>query len=797
MMGPQSLGLYLVLVPGIWYWVVAQSIPDDQYFYGQSPPVYSSPPAAGPERWAEAFSRAKELVGQMTLEEKVNLTTGVQHETGCSGMIHSVTRLGFPGLCLHDAGHGVTRTDFVNSWSSNIHVGASWNKDLARQRAERLGGEFQRKGINVMLGPSIGPLGRIVTGGRNWEGFSIDPYLSGELVSQTVLGIQSNGVTTCVKHFIGNEQEMYRNPSEQQASLSSNIDDVTMHELYLWPFYNAIRAGAGSVMCSYQRLNNSYACQNSKALNGLLKDELGFQGFVVTDWGALHAGHDAAAAGLDMAMPYSIKYWGPNLVDSVRNGSLPERRLDDMAVRILSTWYRMKQNQQISEPGHGLALNLTLPHKIVDARDPDDQPVILQSSVEGHVLVKNVNKTLPLRKPKLLSILGYSATAPMVNMVDDTGLSTWGFGLQVVSGEQIVQAILEINKDSTQQRNSVPAIAKNGTLLSGSGSGTTSQTNYLAPFDALKLRAEKDQTQLFWDFSSPDPRIVGNSDACLVFGNAFATESFDRPGLKDNYTDTLILNVAKKCSSTIVILHNAGTRLADPWIEHPNVTAVIYAHLPGQEPGRAIVSLLYGDINFSGKLPYTIAKQDTDYGNLLWPETTVQQGFFEKFPQSNFTEGVYVDYRHFDRSNINPRFEFGFGLSYTLFNYSDLAIQKMGNTTPELPSGSIGEGGQIDLWETIARASAVVSNIGDVDGAEVAQLYIGIPGDDVPVKQLRGFEKPFLKAGEKSRVWFDLLRRDLSVWDAETQRWRLRSGSYQVWIGASSRRLPLHGTLEI
>lgn len=459
--------------------------------------------------------------------------------------------------------------------------------------------------------------------------------------------------------------------------------------------------------------------------------------------------------------------------------------------RVISTWYHMKQDKEIPEPGHGLALHLALPHKIVEARNPDDKPILFQSAVEGHVLVKNFNKTLPLKRPKLLSLAGYSATAPMLNMVGDGGPSTWNFGLQAVSGDQMIQAIKDIDKDT---QHGIPAIGKNGTLLSGSGSGTTSQANYLTPFDALKLRAEEDRTQLFWDFLNLDPGIMGSSDACIVFGNAFATESFDRPGLNDNYTDTLILNVAKKCSSTIVVIHNAGTRLADPWIDHPNITAVIYAHLPGQETGRALVSLLYGDVNFSGKLPYTVAKSEEDYGHLLWPES-IQQGPFENFPQSNFTEGVYVDYRYFDHNTIQPRFEFGFGLSYTSFNYSNLDIIKTVKSTTEFASGPIGEGGQTDLWDVVARISAEVANTGGVDGAEVAQLYVGIPG--APVRQLRGFEKPFIKAGRSLRVTFDIFRRDLSIWDLEAQSWRLQHGTYNIFVGGSSRQLQLEGSLEM
>lgn len=279
--------------------------------------------------WQLAHAKAIALVSQMTLEERANITVGYAPTTGCSGVTGTVPRLNWNGLCLADAGQGLRATNFVNAYASGISVGSSWNKALALQRATHMAAEFKRKGVNVLLGPVVGPLGRVALGGRNWEGFSNDrksalnysdyclwkllttniAYLSGSLVHDTIKGIQNAGVIASVKHFVGNEQEVNRNPitaaaaaggiggatlgsgtsanySQTVESLSTNIDDKTMHELYLWPFADAIHAGSASVMCSYQRINNSYGCHNQKAQNGLLKTELGFEGFVVSDWGA-------------------------------------------------------------------------------------------------------------------------------------------------------------------------------------------------------------------------------------------------------------------------------------------------------------------------------------------------------------------------------------------------------------------------------------------------------------------------------------------------------------------------------
>ncbi|KAK3685401.1 glycosyl hydrolase family 3 N terminal domain-containing protein [Podospora appendiculata] len=744
---------------------------------------------AGAGLWADAFTKSRALVGRMTVAEKVTLTTGASSNTSCSGFIPAIPRVKFPGLCLSDAGNGLRGTDFVSAWPSGIHVGASWNKDLARERGTGMGGEFRTKGVNVLLGPVVGPTGRVVLSGRNWEGFSIDPYLAGALVFETVSAIQEVGVITSTKHYIGNEQETNRNPSGDIEAVSSNIDDKTMHELYLWPFQDAVHAGTGNIMCSYNRLNNSYGCANSKSLNGLLKTELGFEGFVVSDWGAQHAGVATALAGLDMAMP-SDDLWGSHLADAVKNGSVPESRLDDMATRIVAAWYQLGQDKGFPMPGIGMAADLTKPHNIIDGRNSSFRSTLFDGAVEGHVLVKNTRNSLPLKTPSMLSVFGYSAKNPDHNN-PKSGSSPWLFGGESFNTTEYEGGFFS-NKIGTTP------IAFEGTIYSGGGSGATSQSLAVSPFDAIVQQAYDDGTALFWDFTTGDPFVNPASDACLVFGNAFAAEGLDRPGSHDDYTDSLIKAVADHCNNTIVILHNAGIRLVDQFIDHPNVTALIFAHLPGEASGKAIVSILYGESNPSGKLPYTVARNESDYA-VLGPD--VPEGIFAKFPQSNFSEGVFVDYRQFDAKNITPRYEFGFGLSYTTFNYSNLQINKTvaanDSFFAQYPTGAVRPGGQVDLWDVLAEVSADIKNVGEVDGAEVAQLYVGVPGEGEPVRQLRGFEKRAANASLSATVRFPLTRRDLSVWDVTRQRWSLERGRYKVWVGASSRDLRLEGALVI
>lgn len=529
--------------------------------------------------------------------------------------------------------------------------------------------------------------------------------------------------------------------------------------------------------------------QNSYALNHLLKTELGFQGFVVSDWVAQHSGVASALAGLDMVMPLGSTFWGANLSLAVGNGSVGAARLDDMVTRTVAAWYQMGQDSEdFASPGHGIPYDLSAPHTKVIGWDKSYRDVVYQGAVEGHVLVKNANNALPLKSPQLISVFGYSAKTP-----DAYGLSANGWNAGVFplwAGDLSTESF----DNGTYSVTHGSGIARNGTILTGGGSGANQPAYISSPFGALSARAEQDLTSLYWDFESTNPQVDSTSDACIVDVNVFASESWDRSELHDDYTDSIILNVAANCSNTIVVFQNAGARLVDTFIDHPNVTALIFAHVPGQDSGKALVSLLYGDENFSGKLPYTIAKNESDYAGLDVP--TQPEGEYALFPQSDFTEGVYIDYRAFDAKNITPRYEFGFGLSYTTFALSGLAVASgNGSSTASYPTGAIVEGGQTDLWDVLATVSATVTNTGAVEGAEVAQLYVGVP--DGPARQLRGFEKPVLGANESATVTFPLTRRDLSTWDVTAQKWLLQTGEYQIYVGSSSRDLPLTGTLTI
>lgn len=395
---------------------------------------------------------------------------------------------------------------------------------------------------------------------------------------------------------------------------------------------------------------------------------------------------------------------------------------------------------------------------------------------------------------RLISLFGYSAKAPNVNNLEPipSGIlfDAWGMGVQSAN---LTEDSMGFLGDLSLTYSS---IAPNGTIISGGGSGTVSHNFISAPYDALVAQAYEDGTLLHWNFESGSPLVAPTSDACIVVGNTWGAEGHDRPSVRDDFTDGLINNVADQCSNTIVVFHTVGARLVDQFVDHPNITAIIFAHLPGQDSGKALVDILYGKENPSGRLPYTVARNESDYESLLKPDLTLT-GTFQHFPQSNFTEGVYIDYRHFDAKNITPRYEFGFGLSYTTFDYANLQISKTNSSTASYPTGAVSLGGQTDLWDDVVHVAVDVTNSGSVDGKEVAQLYLGVPGGDAPARQLRGFEKPTIAAGETATVQFALDRRDLSVWDVVAQKWLLQAGEYQVYVGRSSRDLLLQGTFSI
>ncbi|PTB35142.1 uncharacterized protein TrAFT101_002327 [Trichoderma asperellum] len=757
--------------------------------YGHSPPVLPSPNATGLGGWDEAFAEARRFVAQLTLEEKADMVTG--QPGPCVGNIVAIPRLGFKGLCLQDGPLAIRVADYASVFSAGVTAASTWDRNILYERGFAMGQEFKAKGAHVALAPVAGPLGRSAYGGRNWEGFAADPYLTGVAMERTIQGLQDAGVQATAKHYIGNEQETQRNPSYNysgpvleidQEAISSNIDDRTMHELYHWPFANAVRARVASVMCSYQRLNGSYACQNSKSLNGLLKDELGFQGYVMSDWGGTHSGVASIESGLDMDMPGGIgpyglyrqegSFFGGNLTSAVNNKTVDETRVDDMIVRIMTPYYWLHQDKVYpSVDPSTVQLNTFSPRSTWlrefnitgeasrDVRGNHGE-LIRKQAAEATVLLKNKGNALPLKAPKSIAVFG-----------NDAGEDTMG----------------AYNGDNFEF----------GTLAAGGGSGTGRFTYLISPLAALSSRARQDNALVqFWlnntlivDSNVTDLWIPTPPEVCLVFLKSWATEGSDREHLSVDYNGEDVVNsVAKACNNTVVITHSSGINEL-PFANHPNVTAILAAHYPGEESGNSIVDILYGNVNPSGKLPYTIAKSGRDYNALPTTKVTTA-GSYDW--QSWFNEKLEIDYRYFDAQNISVLYEFGYGLSYSTFSLSDIKVEALVKSVSSAPEDlPIQPGGNPALWESIYNVSVLVTNTGNMEGATVPQLYVTFPDSvlGTPPKQLRGFDKVFLAPGKSTNVNFELMRRDLSYWSVVSQKWLIPEGEFVISVGFSSRDL--------
>ncbi len=643
----------------------------------------------------------------MSLVEKVNITTGTGWSMGlCVGNTGPANGVGFPPLCLQDGPLGIRFSDHSSAFPAGITVGATWNRDLMYQRGRAHGQEARLKGINVLLGPAMGPLGRMPAGGRNWEGFGADPVLQAVAAVQTIKGIQDSGVMASAKHYVANEQEHFRQSFEWGLpnSISANIDDRTLHELYIWPFAESVRAGVASIMCSYNQINNSYACGNSKLLNGILKDELGFQGFVVSDWLAQRSGVASALSGLDMSMPGDgLRWkdgkalWGGLLTKAVLNGSLPLERLNDMVTRTVAAWYQLKQDNETEWPApppkgnggpnfsswtkkkmgfihHGSDDNTTaVVNQFIEVQGEGEEyhgTLAQRIAAEGTVLVKNEDDILPLSRKGRPGKAKYRV-----------GI----FGEDAGPGDG-PNACLD-------------RACNQGTLGSGWGSGAVEFPILVTPLDALRSAFDSDSVEVASHLANniplkSSPSLLRDTDLCIVFINSDAGEGFaswkgilgDRNDLySQKGGDKLVQQVANGCGhgsgQTIVVVHAVGAVILERWIDLPGVKAVVLANLPGEKSGDALVDVLFGDIDASGRLPYTVGKSLDDYGKggqvLYYPNGAV--------PQQNFDEGLYIDYRYFDNNSITPRYEFGFGLSYTTFSFSNLNLTTSKPKSP-LPS---------------------------------------------------------------------------------------------------------------
>ncbi|PYI24416.1 beta-d-glucoside glucohydrolase D [Aspergillus violaceofuscus CBS 115571] len=709
--------------------------------------------------WTVAYNRSVAAVATLSDADKIRLISG-----------QSVPSIGFEPLTSNDGSQGLESFFYVSSFPESSAMAQTWDPELIRAGFHAVGQEFYNKGYTMINGPTTGPQGRTPWSGRLVETLGQDVYLAGIAFAHATEGIREAGIIPCGKHFLLNEQETNRSEvywidnavtvPRNNTAYSSNADDKTLHEAYLWPFYDGVKAGLGAIMCAMNRVNGSYACENPALLNQILKTELAFPGFVTPDTSGQHTALGSANGGLDFG---AASFWNnQTLLAALANGTLSQARLDDMAVRNLMPYFQQ-------------GLDTKSPPPVRSATDPIDvranhRALIRKAGGAAITLLKNTNHALPLARPRSIAVFGANARPSLIGpgtTMDDVHTHTTWPGHLVFSG----------------------------------GSGMGSPSYVVSPYDALLARAQADGTQMMWALddtlpeieyiavtgtagTSAPPTVAGYASAvetCLVFINAWSGEGNDRSELRSAAQDAMIRTVADHCNNTIVSVTTVGARLLDAWIAHPNVTAVLYSSLLGEQSGHALVDVLYGAVNPSAKLTHTIARHESDY-----PVPVCMAA------DCDFVEGVHLDYKYFDRYNVAPRYEFGFGLSYTTFGYSapvvgdadEAALARRGAT------GVLAPGGKVDLWDEVLRVGFTLTNTGSRVGAEVAQVYVSFPNEAAqPVRQLRGFKKVFLGVGEEKHVVFSLRRRDLSYWDVGSQEWVIARGQYRFYVGASSRDL--------
>lgn len=683
-----------------------------------------------------ADATARRLVSQMTRAEKLRLVFGYfgspQHpkgyapppeaRMGSAGYVPGVPRLGIPPQWETDASLGVaTQRDSTEpyrvrtSLPSSLATAATFDPALARQGGVMIGREARASGFNVMLAGGMN-LVREPRDGRNFEYSGEDPLLAGVMTGAAVRGVQSDHVIATVKHFALNAQETGR------MVANAKISDAAARASDLLAFQFAIEQGRpGAVMCAYNRFNGVYACENPDLL-GMLKGEWKYPGFVMSDWGAMHGAAAAANAGLDQESGYILDeepYFGDALARAVAAGEVPTSRLDDMAFRIVR-----------SMAAEGLLDHPTRPGGAIDLEA--DAKVSQADEASAIVLLKNTAGLLPLaRGAERIAVIGGHA---------DKGVIAGG-GSSTVFPEGVT---------------AVPGLEPKtwpGPVV----------FDPAPPLAAILARAGAEHvTWTDGDDLDAAVKAARAADLVIVFGTQWTAESRDAALSLDGRQDELISAVAAANPKSVVVLETGGPVLM-PWLDKAG--AVLEAWYPGSGGGEAIAKVLFGEVDASGRLPVTFPRDESQL-----PRPRLDgQGLTEGAP---FTvdydiEGAAVGYKWFDRQKLEPLFPFGWGLSYTRFDYSDLKAQVAG--------------GRLDV-------SFRVRNIGDRPGEAVPQIYVSAPdsGWEAP-KRLAGWSKLQLRPGESRRVYLAVDPRLLAVWDEAARDWKISRGELDVLLGSSSR----------
>ena len=653
-----------------------------------------------------------DIIKQMTLEEKCYLFSGKDF-----WQTRSVERLGVPNMTLSDGPHGIRKQEGAGDqlglngslpatcYPTAATIANSWDTALGEEIGEHLGTEAASQGVGTLLGPGLN-IKRSPFCGRNFEYFSEDPYLAGKMAASYIRGIQKNGVAACPKHFAANSQELRRMASD------SVMDERTLREIYLTGFEIAVKEGrARSIMSAYNRINGVYANENEHLLQEILRDEWGFDGFVVSDWGASNDHTEGVRAGSHLEMPTTGGDSDLELIEAVKSGrfsqELLDQRVDELLDVILSVTKSIK-------PLEGKPFDVEKHHAMA-----------AKASEQSIVLLKNENNILPLKKGAKVAVIGEFAQKARYQ----------GAGSSVVNPTRLDNAM-----DVVKNFDLDVAGFEAGYPRSGRGDPTMQAR-------AVELAKKADIVLLY-----------------IGLDEISESEGLDRSHMRLPQSQIDLIEAVAAVNPSVVAVMSAGSAVEMPWL--PKCKALVHGYLCGQAGASSVLKVITGQVNPSGKLAESYPVKYENVSSAPY--------FPAKERTAEYREGLYVGYRYFETANVPVLFPFGFGLSYTTFEYSDLTV-------------------------TGKEATFTLKNTGKMDGAEVAQLYVSKPDGDVfrPAKELKGFTKVFLKAGESRQVTIPLDDKAFRYFNVKTNRFETEGGAWTVMIGASCADIRLSGTVSV
>ena len=647
----------------------------------------------------------KDIISKMTIEEKAAFLSGKNE-----WQTRDFEALGIPSIFCSDGPHGIRKQAGAGDhlglneslpatcFPTAATIANSWSEELGEELGRNLGEEAMAEGVNILLGPGLN-IKRSPLCGRNFEYFSEDPYLAGKMAASYVRGIQSRGVYACPKHFAVNSQELRR------MAMNSVIDERTLREIYLTGFEIAVKeGGAKTIMSAYNEVNGTYANENKHLLKEILRDEWGFDGLVITDWGASNDHALGVAAGSTLEMPNPGLDSARELIAAVESGKISMDDVDARVDELLDAVIMLSSNA----------------HNKSDEFDKDaHHAVAKKAAAESAVLLKNSESILPLKKGAKVAVIGDFAFDPRYQ----------GAGSSLVNPTK-VETISEMISSYDLQ---VVGMSR--------GYSRCGEDNAETKKEALDLAGRADVVLFFFGL---------NEDS--------ESEGMDRSHMRIPQNQINLLQELGQVNSNLVGIISAGSAIEMPW--HHYFKALLHCYLNGQAGAGAVLDILTGSINPSGKLSETIPRRLED--------TPAYRYYPSRERTAEYREGPYVGYRYYDTAGIQVLYPFGFGLSYTSFEYSDITVDENGVTF-------------------------TVKNTGERDGAEIAQLYVSMKGSKIyrPEKELKGFAKVSLKSGESKKVTIAFDDKTFRYFNVKTDKWETEGGEYEVKIGSSSADIKL------